>query len=59
VNRGSYEHLSMFLLGRDGIVRFESVFFQKLLSTGDLEIEKGVSDTKDSVGHRGWDEEEQ
>ena len=43
----------MFLLGQDGIVGFESVFFQELLSTSDLEVEKGVSETKDGVGHRG------
>jgi len=43
----------MFLLGQDGIVGLESIFFQELLSTGDLEVEKGISHTKDGVGHRG------
>jgi len=53
VNRGSYEHLSVFPLGQNGIVRFESIFFQKLLSTSDLEVEEGISHTKDGVRHRG------
>jgi len=43
----------MFLLGQNGIVRPEPVFFQKLLSTSDLEVEKRISYTKDGVGHRG------
>ena len=46
----------MFLPSRDGIVGLESIFFQELLPTSDLEVEKGVSHTKDGVGHHGWGE---
>lgn len=43
----------MLLISQDGIVGLEAVFFEEILSTSDLEVEKGISHTKYSVGHRG------
>lgn len=54
----SYEHPRMLLLCQYGIVGLEFVLFKEFLSTGDLEVEKGISHTKDLVGHGGCDGKE-
>ena len=48
----------MFFLGQYGVVGLEFVFFEEFLSTSDLDVEKRISHTKDSVGHREWGREE-
>lgn len=35
----------------NGIVRFQTVFFQKSLPTGNLDIQQGVAHTKQGEGH--------
>ena len=42
----------MLLLGQYGIVGLEFVFFEELLSTSNLEVEEGIPQTKNCVGHR-------
>lgn len=53
-----HEHLGMLLLSQDGIVGLEVITFEELLSTSDLEVKKGISNTKNGVSHRGRDGEE-
>lgn len=47
---GGRSHWCLFLLGQDGVVRFEAVFFEQRLAVPDLHVKQGISHAEERVG---------
>jgi hypothetical protein len=39
----------MLLFGQDSVVRIQIVLFEEILSTGDLNVQEGISQTKEAI----------
>jgi hypothetical protein len=48
-NKKCNEHWEVLLFSQDSVVRLQIVFFEKILSIGDLNVQEGISHAKEAI----------